>query len=159
MGDYMRRFISAAILGALMLGPAGRAGALEISGKLDLTSLPSYGVWQSVTNTNEAIGVSKHLYSVLIGTQPLVAVGVFVGAYKPMLTQPAAPLGVLGGATVAVPGSLLDWAMNTTMGSQWLPLLKTGMLFSWDITRPNELHPAPSFIGVGASYAVGSGSQ
>jgi hypothetical protein len=122
------------------------------TGRFDWTSLPAYGAWQSVDSDEQAVGLSKHLWTLARDTQPLLSLGVFVGVKKPLLSPPVT---VLGGSTVAVPGSALDWALGTKWGAAWLPKLKTGMMFSHDLSRPRQLHLKPDFIGIGASYPIG----
>lgn len=140
------------ILAVLAVELAGCPARAQIAGKLDLASKPAYGAWQSVESTDQAIGLTKHLWTLSKDAQPLVNVGIFAGASKPMLSEPAAPLRPLGGVTVAIPGSLLDYALGTKWGDTWAPRLKTGLLLADDFTRPSQLHLRPTFVGVGITY-------
>lgn len=129
------------------------------AGKLDLNSAPAIGAWQSVTSADEAVGLSKHLWSLNKGDQAVLNLGVFGGVSKPMLAGlpdlSVAPT-FLAGVTAQVPGSALDWALGTKMGDAWLPKLKTGILLADDLTRPRQLHLRPTFVGVGLAYPLGS---
>lgn len=125
------------------------------TGRMDWTSLPSYGAWQSVTSADQAVGLSKHFWTLAKDQSPLLNLGLFAGVSKPMLSDPSASTRFLGGSNVAVPGAALDWALGTSWGQKWLPKLKTGMVFAHDLSRPSQLHWKPDFIGVGASYPIG----
>lgn len=148
----MKHWIAAAVLICFCAIPA-RA---EWNGKLDLASMPSVGAWQSVTNADQALGASKNLAMLQKDGRDILRLGVFAGSFKPVLSEPSSGPRVLGGVTIMVPGSDLDWALGTSWGDMWLPKLKTGMLAGYDLTRPSALHPRPDFIGVGLSYKVGA---
>lgn len=135
------------------LGASARA---QLAGRVDTTTLPSIGLWQSVTSADQAVGVSKRLLHLDYAAQPLVNVSLFAGATKPMLSEPATPMRWLAGDVIAVPGSTLDWALGTKMGDQWVPNLKTGVLFAHDLSRIAKTHLFGDFIGVGAAWAFGS---
>ena len=127
-------------------------------GKLDLTRDFAVGGWQSLKSADEAYGVSKRFWSLNKGGQDLLNVGLFAGVNKPLVPLAASPLKFLGGATIAVPGSTLDWALGTNWGAQWVPALKTGVLCAYDLSRPKALKAVPDFVGIGASYLIGSGN-
>lgn len=143
--------VAAALLAAL----PSRA---QWAGRLDLTSPPTLGAWQSLRSADQAFGLSKRLFHLDCGDQVALNVGVFGGASKPLLTAPAGGARALGGLTVAVPGSTLDWALGTAWGAAWLPRLKTGVLCAYDLTRLRALKAVPDFVGVGAAWAFGGGA-
>lgn len=125
-------------------------------GKLTPASLPSVAAYQSFTSAAEAVGIHKDVWSLYKGKNEVLRVGVFVGVYRSFLLAPKNnSMRVLGGNTIMVPGSVLDWALGTKYGDKYLPALKTGILLSYDLTRPSELHALPSFAGPGVSYAFG----
>lgn len=132
------------------------ASASPLAGKLDLTSLPSIGAWQSITSADQALGVSKRLFHLDYAGQALVNISVFAGATKPMLSEPAAPIRFLGGDVIQVPGSTLDWILGTKWGSAWAPRLKTGILFAHDLSRISKTHLFGEFQGIGISYLLGN---
>lgn len=139
----------------LMMGGDARAGS-PLAGRLDLTSLPAVGAWQSLKSPEEAIGVSKRLFHLDYADQPLVNLSLFAGASKPVV-EPPAPMRFLAGDVVQVPGSTLDWALGTKWGDAWLPKLKTGVLFAHDLSRLAKTHLFGDFIGVGVAYPIGGG--
>ena len=122
------------------------------AGKLDLTKDFALGGWQSLKSADEAYGISKPVWSLLKGGQPILNVGLFAGIDKPLVPLASSSPKFLGGLTVAVPGSTLDWALGTNMGAQWVPALKTGLLCAYDVSRPKALKAVPDFVGIGASY-------
>lgn len=133
----------------------GSTARAQWAGKLDATSLPSIGAWQSVRSLDQAFGVSKRAFHIDSGAQPVLNVCLFGGVSKPVFSSPASTPHALGGLTFAVPGSALDWALGTTWGDMWLPRLKTGVLAAYDLTRVKALHIDPSFIGIGAAWPFG----
>lgn len=144
------------ILIAVIMALAVQSHSSSLAGKLDMTTLPSIGAWQSLTSVDQAIGVSKRFFHADYNGQVLVNVSIFAGVTKPMLTEPATPVRFLAGDVIAVPGSTLDWALGTKFGDAWLPKLKTGVLFAHDLSRLAVAHLKPDFIGVGAAYPFGS---
>lgn len=142
------------VAAGLLLGGQARASG-PLAGRLDLTSPPAIGAWQSLTSADQAVGVSKRLFHVDYAGQPLINVSIFAGASKPVV-QPAVPVRFLAGDIVQVPGSLLDWALGTKWGAAWLPNLKTGVLFAHDISRVSKTHLFGDFQGIGAAWAFGS---
>lgn len=148
----MKHWIAAAALVCFCAIPS-RA---QLVGKLDLASAPSLGAWQSVTSPDQALGVAKNIATLQKDGRELAHLGIFGGGFKPMLSDPGVGPRVIIGLTAGVPGSDLDWLLGTNWGNQWIPALKTGMLFGYDISRPKSLRPMPDFIGLGASYKVGS---
>lgn len=147
--------MKALLAGLLLAFAAPSRAAGPLAGKLDLDSLPSVGLWQSVTSVDQAFGVSKRLVHLDYAGQPLVNVSLFFGATKPIV-EPATPVRYLAGDVVQVPGSTLDWALGTKMGDAWLPRLKTGVLFAHDLSRLSKTHLFGEFQGVGISYLLGS---
>lgn len=144
------------IITALILATAIPARAsIPLAGKLDLSEIPSVGAWQSLTSADQAFGISKSIFHLDYAGQPLVVLSLFAGVTKPIV-QPALPVRFLGGDIIQVPGSTLDWALGTSWGKKWLPRLKTGVLFAHDLSRISKTHLFGDFIGIGASYAVGS---
>lgn len=131
------------------------ANAASWTGRIDRTSPPSIGGWQSLKSADQAFGVSKRVYYVDTDGQPVLNLGLFAGVSKPLFSEPAAAPHALGGVTVAVPGSALDWALGTKWGDAWLPALKTGLLCAYDLTRLKALKAVPDFVGVGASWTFG----
>lgn len=145
------------LLAVLLLSVAAPSHASSpLAGKLDLDSLPSIGMWQSVTSVDQAVGVSKRLVHLDYAGQPLVNVSLFAGVTKPVFTTPEAPARILAGDIFQVPGSTLDWALGTKMGDAWLPRLKTGVLFAHDLSRLSKTHLFGEFQGVGISYPFGA---
>lgn len=141
--------------------PLALAAAAEASipagawaGKLDTTKDFSVGGWQSLKSADEAYGVSKPIWSLQKGGQPLLNVGIFAGIDKPLVPLASSAPKFLGGATISVPGSTLDWALGTNMGAMWVPRLKTGVLYAQDFTRPKAMTWGSGFVGVGASYPL-----
>jgi hypothetical protein len=144
------------LIAALLLAVAAPSHAgSPLAGRLDLSSPPSVGGWQSLKSADQAFGVSKRLLHLDYKGQSLVNLSVFAGITKPMLTEPATPIRFLGGDVVQLPGSDLDWALGTNWGSQWLPKLKTGVLFAHDLSRISKTHLFGEFWGVGAAYPIG----
>lgn len=131
------------------------AHASPWSGKLDLVTLPSIGAWQSLTSTDQAIGVSKRFFHLDYSAQPLINVSLFGGGMKPMLSEPSAPVRFLAGDVISVPGSTLDWALGTKWGDKWIPNLKTGILFAHDVSRLSKTHLFGDFQGIGAMWPFG----
>lgn len=129
--------------------------ASEWSGRLDMTSGPSIGAWQSLSSTDQAIGISKRLAHLDRSGQEIARIGVFGGVAKSMFNQPGSSAKPLGGLTFSIPGSLLDWALGTKWGDTWVPNLKTGLLGAYDLTRIKTLHSRPNFIGIGAAWPFG----
>jgi len=136
----------------LLLGP--RFAFATVAGHLDFQSKPSYSAWQSVESPDQALGLSKRVFYVVKDQQQMLNVGLFGGAKKNLLDSSKTPKAV-GGLTLAIPGSVLDWALGTKMGDAWVPALKTGVLSAYDLTRLKQIHWKPDFIGVGISYPVG----
>jgi hypothetical protein len=101
--------------------------------------------YQSVTAVDESIGVHEGIWRVDYDTQTLVDLGAFAGGTRQDEK-------IIAGPTAKVPGSLLDWTLGTSWGKAWLPNLKAGMLFGWDLTRPAALKIKPNFIGVGVAF-------
>ena len=143
------------LIAALLL-LAAQVHASPFAGKLDLTTLPSIGAWQSVTSADQAVGVSKRFFHADYNGNPLVNVTLFAGVTKPMLTEPASPLRFLGGDVIQIPGSTLDWVLGTKWGDAWAPRLKTGILFAHDLSRLNKTHLFGDFQGIGISYLLGN---
>ena len=150
----MKKLIAALFVALAAAVPSHASSPL--AGRLDLTSLPALGAWQSLTSADQAVGVSKRFFHVDYAGQPLLNVSVFAGGSKP-ITAPAAPVRFLAGDVIQVPGSTLDWALGTKWGDAWAPNLKTGVLFAHDLSRLAAAHLAPDFIGVGASWPFGGG--
>lgn len=125
-----------------------------LAGRLDLNTLPSVGAWQSVTDTSQAIGVTKRLFHIDYAGQPLVNLSVFAGITKPFV-ELAAPIRFLAGDVIQIPGSDLDWLLGTKWGDAWLPKLKTGILFAHDLSRINKTHLFGDFKGVGVTWPYG----
>ncbi len=123
------------------------------AGKLNKKFDPSPAAYQSATSLKQAIGLEKSVWSLYKGYAEIVRVGVFAGVYKPFFTTPNVTPSILGGGTLFVPGSALDWAMGTNLGATWIPRLKTGWLLSWDVTHPKTMHAKPDFTGPGISYS------
>jgi len=143
------------LIAALLLAVAAPSFASSpLAGRLDLSSMPSIGAWQSLTSADQAVGVSKRLFHMDYAGQPLVNLSVFAGVSKPMV-EPATPVRFLAGDVIQVPGSTLDWALGTDWGSKWLPKLKTGILFAHDLSRLSKTHLFGDFIGIGAAYPIG----
>ncbi len=147
----MNRLTAAVVL----LLAAAPARAVPWAGKLDLTSPLTLGGWQSIKSADQATGLSKRLFHLDAGDQPVLNVGLFGGVSKPLLTAPSGAPHALGGLTVAVPGSTLDWALGTSWGAAWLPKLKTGILAAYDLTRIKALKAVPDFVGVGFQWPLG----
>lgn len=148
--------IPAAAANAAQLAQAASVAKMPAgpwAGKLDLLSPPSLAAYQSFTSLDQAVGFQKNLWSVSKGPYEVIRFGLFVGYYKPIFSNSSPK--TLGGATVLVPGSVLDWAMGTNYGAQWLPALKTGILVGYDLTHPKTLHARPDFAGPGVTYAWG----
>ena len=125
------------------------------AGKLD-TSLDIYAsAYQSFTDARQALGFEKRVISLNYNGQEVAKLGLFAGTTHDLSSLGAAPRAV-GGATFAVPGSLLDWALGTKMGAAWLPKLKTGVTASYDLVRPSQAHLHPDFYGFGIAYPVGN---
>ncbi len=142
------------LIAVLLLAVAAPSHA-ALAGRLDLVSLPSFGAWQSLTSIDQAVGVSKRFFHADYDGNVLVNLSLFAGATKPVV-EPAIPMRILAGSVVAVPGSTLDWALGTKWGDAWLPRLKTGILFAHDLSRLAHAQIKPDFIGIGASYLIGS---
>lgn len=123
------------------------------TGKLDIAFDPSLGAWQSVRSADEAVGVSKLVWSLAKGGQPLLNVSIFGGAVKSILSAPGQSPAAIGGLVAQIPGSALDWALGTQMGATWLPKAKSGLLFACDLTRIGKPCRTP-FIGVGIAYGA-----
>lgn len=151
--------LSAPAANALQLAQAASVSKMPAgpwAGRLDLKSPPSLAAYQSFTSLSQAFGIQKNIWSLYKGQYEVARLGVFGGYYKPLLSA-VAPRS-LGGATLLVPGSVLDWAMGTNYGAQWLPSLKTGILVGYDLTRPKYLSLRPDFAGPGVTYAWGATS-
>ena len=139
---------------AVLMFLASAASAQEapwykhFAGKLDLTNDFALAAYQSVTSPDEVVGVGKRLVYLNHNGTDILNLGAFGGVNRMDNHGMAGPTG-------QVPGSALDWALGTKMGDTWLPKLKTGMFFGWDVTRPHEMKAQPSFIGVGVNYAIG----
>lgn len=144
------------LIAALFVFAPAAAFSSPLAGKLDLTSLPSIGAWQSVTSADQAVGVSKRFFHADYNGNILVNVSLFAGVTKPMLTEPATPIRFLGGDVIQIPGSTLDWALGTKWGDAWAPRLKTGILFAHDLSRLNKTHLFGDFHGIGISYLLGN---
>lgn len=129
------------------------------AGKLDLNRDFALGGWQSLKSADEAYGISKRVWSLQKGGQTLMNVGLFIGADKPLVPLVSSSPRLLGGATIAVPGSTLDWALGTNWGAQWVPSLKTGLLCAYDLFRPKTLKSVPDFVGIGAAYQFTIGAK
>lgn len=127
-------------------------------GRLDLSKDFQLGGWQSLKSTDEAYGISKRVWHLDKGNQTLLNVGLFVGVDKPLVPLASSSPKFLGGATIAVPGSTLDWALGTKMGDAWAPNLKTGVLCAYDLSRIKQIGLVPDFVGIGASYKFALGS-
>ena len=127
------------------------------AGKFTFNSPLSLAAYQSFTSAEVAYGVHWSPFVLSKGSYALLDVGVFAGVYQPILSQPlnSSPH-TLAGPTLFVPGSALDWALGTNYGAAWLPSLKTGILFGYDMTRPNTIHVKPTFMGPGISWAFGA---
>ncbi len=143
------------IAGLLIFTPSV-AFASPWAGKLDMTSLPAIGGWQSLKSADQAFGATKRLFHADYNGNVLVNISVFAGVTKPMLTEPATPIRFLAGDVIQVPGSTLDWALGTKWGSAWAPKLKTGILFAHDLSRIAKTHLFGEFVGIGASYPLGN---
>ncbi len=113
------------------------------------------GGWQSLKSLDQAYGVAKPVWSLNKGEQPLLNLGFFAGVQKPLDPLASSSLRVLAGETIQVPGSALDWALGTKMGSYWLPKAKAGLLIAHDWTRPSAMHLAPDFVGLGLTWLMG----
>lgn len=124
------------------------------AGKLDLTSLPAVMAAQSFSKPDTVAGVEKRVWHLDKGDQELLNVGLFAGLHRH--GAQGTPTKGIGGGTLSVPGSLLDWALNTHMGDAWLPKLKTGVLAGWDFVRPADLKADPDFVGFKLTYPLGS---
>lgn len=120
-----------------------------LSGHLDLALDFAISAYQSVTEPDEVAGIGKRIFYVNKDAQEIVSLGAFGGIRRSDNHGVAGPTG-------QVPGSLLDFLLGTKMGDAWLPRLKTGMFFGWDITRPRDLKVRPDFIGVGVNWPMGS---
>ncbi len=139
-------------LALLLLVAAPVHAQSQWAGKLDKTGMPYAAAYQSFTSATQALGFEKRIVSLDYKDQEMVKLGVFLGATSSLGQSPK----VVGGPTFAVPGSLLDFALGTTWGQQWLPKLKTGVAVGWDIVRPSQMQAKPSFVGFGISYPVGN---
>lgn len=144
------------LIAAVLMLMANAASAATWAGKLDLTTLPALGAWQSLESPDQAVGFAKRFWYLDRDGQEMIRVGLFGGVSKAMFSDPPAPARPLGGATLAVPGSLLDWALGTSWGAMWLPRLKTGLLGAYDLTRISQLHARPTFFGLGIAYPLGA---
>lgn len=145
----MKNLIAAMLL-LLVAAPSRASGPL--AGHLDLKTMPAFGAWQSLQSPDQAFGVSKRLFHLDYSAQTILNVGIFGGVSKPLLSEPAATPVALGGLTMAMPGSTLDWALGTSWGDLWAPRLKTGILCAYDLSRPNALKVVPGFVGFGVTY-------
>ncbi len=143
------------LIAVLMFAPT-LAVAATVTGHSDLSVMPAILGAQSFTSVDQAIGVQKPLFHMEINAQPALNLGLFVGGKKPLLSSAGDPTTFLGGITVCVPGSLLDFALGTKMGDTWIPRLKTGILLADDLTRPNAMHLNPTFAGLLGSYTFGN---
>lgn len=144
----MKKILGLAALKLLIFIPSV-CGA--VSGKFDLLSLPQPSAYQSFISPQQVVGLEKSLYFVYISSQELCHVGLDVG----MLVNDQIPKGApLGGPTLHVPGSLLDWALGTQMGAAWLPKLKAGVFAGYDLFHPTNIKAKPNFSGFGVTYPV-----
>lgn len=123
------------------------------AGRLDTSIIPYASAYQSFTDSREALGFEKRIVSLSYAGNEIAKFGVFVGEASGAIG--VAPKAVAG-PTFALPGSLLDWALGTTWGAQWLPKLKTGVTASYDLVRPSQAHLKPDFYGFGIAYPVGN---
>jgi hypothetical protein len=121
------------------------------AGKIDTSIIPYASAYQSFTDSRQALGFEKRVVSLNYNGNEVAKLGLFGGEASSVGTAPK----VIGGPTFALPGSLLDWALGTTWGQQWLPKLKTGVTASYDIVRPSQAHLKPDFYGFGIMYPVG----
>ncbi len=137
----------------LLLAIAIPCHASPWAGKIDKEWNPYASAYQSFTDARQALGFEKRIVSLNRDSQEVAKIGLFLGATHDLSAIGAAPKAV-GGATLAIPGSALDWALGTTWGQQWLPKLKTGVNASWDFVRPSQAHWHPDFYGFGISYPV-----
>lgn len=142
---------------ALMAVAGPSFASSPLAGRLDLPSLPAVGVWQSLTDSSQAVGISKRFFHLDYSGQPLVNVSLFAGVTKPMV-QPATPVRFLAGDVIQVPGSTLDWALGTNWGDKWAPNLKTGILFAHDLSRIAKTHLFGDFQGIGVQWLFGNPS-
>lgn len=127
------------------------------NGRLD-RSLSDFrlGGWQSLKSLDQAYGVSKPVWALNKGDEPLLNFGLFAGVKKPLDPLVSSSPRFLAGETVAIPGHAFDWALGTNMGSYWLPKAKAGILIAHDWTRPSQLKLCPDFVGVGLTYGFGA---
>ncbi len=141
------------LLAVLFLALVAPAHASPWAGKLDTSIIPYASAYQSFTDSREALGFEKRIVSLNYNGQEVAKLGVFAG-------EASGAVGVgpkaVAGPTFALPGSLLDWALGTTWGQQWLPKLKTGVTASYDLVRPSQAHWKPDFYGFGIAYPVGN---
>lgn len=133
---------------------AGGSAHAQLAGKLDLASMPALGAWQSLKSAEQAIGISKRVWHLDKDEQVMINVGLFGGSSSPLFSEPNASPRALGGVTLAVPGSILDWALGTSYGDTWLPKLKTGLLCAYDVSRPKSLKAVPDFVGLGIAWPL-----
>lgn len=126
-----------------------------LAGRLEFSSPASFGLWQSLTSADQAMGISKRFFHLDYAGQALVNISIFAGVSKPIV-EPATPTRFLAGDVIQIPGSTLDWALGTKWGDAWLPPLKTGVLFAHDLSRISTTHLKPDFIGIGATWPFGS---
>lgn len=151
--------VNAATLNTLQLAQAASVSKMPAgpwAGRLDLKSPPTLAAYQSFTSYDQAFGLQKNVWSLYKGPYEVVRLGVFGGYYKPVFSSPNQSPRSIGGPTVLVPGSVLDWAMGTNYGAAWLPSLKTGILLGYDLTRIKALGIKPDFAGPGITYAWGA---
>lgn len=124
------------------------------AGKLDFKTL-SPGFYQSLYNSDSAYGVGLKAWHLDKGDKEVLNTGLFLGIHRQGAVLAGAPIKDFGGATFAIPGSALDWALGTNMGATWVPRLKTGIMAGYDLFRPRNLHARPDFVGFGIHYPVG----
>lgn len=141
------------LIAALFIALAIPGHASPWSGKLDMTINPYASAYQSFTDARQALGFEKRIVSLNHNGIEVAKLGLFVGATHDLSAVGAAPKAV-GGMTLSVPGSDLDWVLGTTWGQQWLPKLKTGVTASYDLVRPSQAHLNPDFYGFGIAYPV-----
>lgn len=127
----------------------------EVDGKF-AWSTPAVGAWQSLTNADQALGLKEDLWTIHVNHQPLCVFGLEASVTKPAISSPDDPVRFVGGPTLSVPGSLLDWTLGTTWGQQWLPKAKAGLTAAPDVTRLNAIGFKNTFFGFGITYPVGN---
>ena len=138
---------------AVLLFVPSLAAASPWTGKLDLALAPAPAAYQSMTNTDMALGFQQHAWSAYRDQVEALRLSLFGGVIK--ATDALDHNKLVLGPTASVPGSMFDAIAGNSIGGTWLPRLKAGINFGWDFSRPKMLKAQPDFMGVGISYPYG----